>query len=189
MAVTPEEDSLTDVRQAVSAAEVARGATKNLPDSAVTHQPRYVSVAGWISLAVVISLLGVTLWLGRAQLVAVWPAMARLYDAVGIESEKIPVGTGLKIQGLTSRRVFEEATPLLVLEGEVVNVTDKSLSVPPITATLRDYDNNVVQHWTFDVGLKALEPQERVPFETRFPNPSDAAADIKVFFADLRHSK
>jgi len=189
MAVKPEEDTPIDVRRIVSAAEVARGATKNLPISAVARQARYVSAAGWITLAVVISVLGATLWLGRAQLVDTWPAMARLYDAVGIEAEKIPVGTGLDIQGLTTRRVSDEATPLLVLEGEVLNVTDKSLPVPPITATLRDVANNVVQHLTFDVGVKALEPQERVSFETRFPNPPNAAADVEVFFEDLRHSK
>jgi len=189
MAEKPQEDTLTAARQPASAVGVAQEAAKNLQKSAVARQARYVSAAGWITLVVVILVLGATLWLGRALLVATWPATARLYDAVGIEAEKVPVGTGLKFQGATSRHVFDGATPVLVLEGEVINVTDKSLPVPLITATLRDDDNNVVQHWTFDVGLKALEPQERVPFETRYPNPSNAVKHFEFSFTDLRHSK
>ncbi len=166
-----------------------RGAAGNLPGFPVPRQPRYVTAAGWAALGVVIVALGASLWLGRAQLVAAWPATARLYGAVGVEIAAVPAGTGLEVRELIPRRTFEDGTPLLVLEGEVVNITDKSVPVPPITATLRDHDDNIVQQWTFDVGLKALAPQERVPFQTRFENPSNAATDIKIFFTDFNHSK
>ncbi len=183
------EAALSATRPPASPVAATRGAAGNLPGFPVPHQPRYVTAAGWAALGVVIVALGASLWLGRAQLVAAWPATARLYHAVGIEAAQAPAGTGLEVRDLTPRRVFDGETPLLVLEGEVVNVTDRSLPVPPITATLLDHDDNIVQQWTFDLGLKALAPQERVPFQTRFPNPSNAATDIKIFFTDFNHSK
>lgn len=183
------EAALSATRPPAVSGAATGGTARNLPGFPVPGQPRYVTVAGWAALGVVIVALGTSLWLGRAQLVAAWPATARLYRAVGAEVVAVPAGTGLEVRELIPRRTFEDGTPLLVLEGEVVNITDKSVPVPPIVATLRDHDDNIVQQWTFDVGLKALAPQERVPFQTQFENPSNAATDIKIFFTDFNHSK
>ncbi len=184
---TARKAALTATRPSSVAA--SRGTAKNLPGFPVPRQPRYATAAGWASLGVVIVALGASLWLGQAQLVAAWPATARLYSAVGVEIAPVPAGTGLEVRDLIPRRTVQDGTPLLLLEGEVVNITDEPVPVPPIMATLRDHDDNIIQQWTFDVGLKALAPLERIPFQTQFENPSNAATDIKIFFTDFNQSK
>ncbi len=181
-------ESVKLTRPPAAAVAATRAQTRNLPGFPVQRQPRGVVAAGWAALAAVILALATGTWLGREALVEAWPATTRLYRLVGVAVAVEPPGAGLEVRVLVPRRTVENGIPVLLIEGEVVNVSDTPRPAPQFTATLRDHDDEVVQQWTFSAGVEPLQPQQRVSFQSRFENPSSTATDIKIFFTDFNHS-
>jgi predicted Zn finger-like uncharacterized protein len=132
-----------------------------------------------LALAVVVLILGVVL--GREPLVAAWPPSARLYEAIGIP---VPApGAGLALQDIASERVVEGGAPVLVVTGEIANMSTELRDVPMLRAALRDSSRHELQSWMFPAESSKLLPGETVRFKTEFANPSAEAVDLTVSFA------
>lgn len=158
----------------------------NLP---ALHEPRKRRGPG-LALALAASILVVAvgiLWFGRGPLTELWPAAGELYASVGLgggSADPVTPGEGLKVDPVTPRRDSDGGVPYLVIEGEVVNVSETTRKVPQMVAILSDAEDVRIQHWTFSVDVGQLGPGESVPFSTRLANPSERAAAIKIVFTE-----
>lgn len=117
----------------------------------------------------------------RNEIVATWPPAAKLYENLGLAAP--PPGSGIELRSVASSRTEEDGAPVLVIHGEVANVSSAVRQVPKMRAALREAGKEV-QSWTFQGAQSRLLPGESAPFVTRFKNPSPAATDLTITFTD-----
>lgn len=156
-----------------------RDASANLP--AFPRERRSGAGVAWSALALAVLLLGGAGVAARDAIVAAWPPASKLYSTVGLIAEA--PGTGLEFRNVTTARRLEADREVVVIEGEVVNVSDRDRAVPPLRAALTS-DDHEISHWTFEATQSRLLPGESARFVTRMDEPAEAATDIKLRFAD-----
>ena len=125
--------------------------------------------AGWILFLVVVTGLAAGFYFGRAQLVAMVPQMTRLYDLVGLSAESAELG--LELRDVKSVRRLVDGDRVVVIEGLVVNVSDQTRRVPPLSASLTDAEGVELERWTFEAADATLAPGGATEFETVAKNP------------------
>ena len=155
--------------------------TPNLPARTKPRRRRGGGL-GWGLATVMAALVIAVLSFGREQLVSFYPPAGDVYAALGF-SDPAP-GDGLELREIVPSRAEEGGVAYLVLDGTVVNVTDEILSVPEMTAVVRDEQSAALQQWTFRADVVALQPGESAAFKTRLAAPADGATDVKIEFAD-----
>ena len=77
---------------------------------------------------------------------------------------------------------------MLVIEGEVANVSEVIRDVPEIRAALHGADKAELQNWTFKASETRLLPGEIASFSTRVEMPDKAAQDLGIGFVDDKAS-
>ncbi|MFX8327797.1 hypothetical protein ABTL71_19235, partial [Acinetobacter baumannii] len=77
--------------------------------------------------------------------VDLWPGAADLYEAVGLPVEVL--GAGLRLQNVKSQQQADEGVPVLFLEGQVANISDRSRPVPPLRATALGPNKQPLDSW------------------------------------------
>ena len=137
------------------------------------------AAAGWLIFAAVLIGGGATLYVGRDDIVAVWPPASRLYDIVGLPVET--VGAGLKLVDVTSQR-REDGPPAIVVEGTVVNVSGKARAIPRLKAVVRSAAHQDLKNWTFTPGVLVLLPGETASFKAELADPPRGAIDLEIRF-------
>lgn len=142
--------------------------------------PRRTSPVAWALLALLIGLFvgGVVM---RQEIVALWPATARLYDRLGLGAPAYD--TVLAVRNATSTLQEEDGKPVLVLRGEVVNISSVVQSVPSLRTSLRE-NGREVQGWVFQAAQSRLLPGEAASFVTRFKDPAPGATELTITFTD-----
>jgi hypothetical protein len=118
--------------------------------------------------------------LAREPIVDGWPPAAKLFDAIGLHVE-VP-GAGLQLRNVTSDRRQVGGLTILVLEGEIVNLSKVPREVPMLRGGLRDANRLELQHWLFSTGNQKLTPQEAIKFRAEYPDPPGETADITLVF-------
>ena len=143
-------------------------------------KPRRTSPIAWALLALLIAVFvgGVV---ARQQIVALWPATARLYDRLGLGAPAYD--TVLAVRNATSTLQEEDGKPVLVLRGEVVNISSVVQNVPNLRTSLRE-SGREVQGWTFQAAQSRLLPGEAASFVTRFKDPAPGATELTITFTD-----
>ncbi len=158
----------------------------NLPALA-GRAPRRGVALGWVALvAVVVAVIGGGAYF-RNEIVAAWPATARLYAAIGQKPElpgagrEFP-GAGLELRNVSLTRSGDEGSPVFVIVGEVANVTDQVRDVPLLRGALVGSDERELQYWTFSAARSRLLPGEVIDFRTELANPAPEAVGLSVTF-------
>jgi len=82
----------------------------------------------------------------------------------------------------TPRRGEENGVPLLIIEGNVTNVSADPQDVPKLRVELSDAAGTVMQSWLFSVPSARLLPGDHTAFTTRVERPNDAATSMRVTF-------
>jgi predicted Zn finger-like uncharacterized protein len=144
-------------------------------------QPRArgAQAAGWLIFLVVL-LGGAAGVVGaRDQIVSAWPPAARLYDIVGLPVETI--GAGLELRNVSSTR-REDGPPAIVVEGTVVNVSNRPREVPRLKAVVRSAAHQDLKNWTFTPGVLVLLPGETASFRAELADPPRGATDLAITF-------
>ncbi|WP_183077988.1 DUF3426 domain-containing protein [Oceanibaculum indicum] len=186
---TPEEENAgwpDDPAQEPAAApfpdeEEERPRIPRLPRMPVEQKKSGSGRGAWILLFLLVIGLAAGIFFGRAHIVAAWPPAALLYEKIGYPAP-VP-GEGLLIRNIRVERLMEGTTMILVVQGEVVNLTDEPATVPPMKAHLRDLQRKDLQDWEFEANRLDLSPGEVAAFRTEFVNPAGEAADIVVTFS------
>lgn len=132
-------------------------------------------VAGLLTLVILISVI-----VFRGPIVARQHNLASLYEKIGL-----PINLrGLAFSNVRTYRETDHDAPVLVVEGEIENVSSQRQPVPFIRFGLRSEMKKEVYAWTLDPQTSSLDIGERVRFKTKLPVPPQSAVEVLVQFAD-----
>jgi len=134
-------------------------------------------VSGAPMLALAVSMFVVVL-VAHQPIVRLVPDLASAYKLIGLDVNL----RGLSFQKLQTFREFDDGSPVLVVEGTVVNMTNGIKSIPKIRLALRGTDAQEIYAWTVEPAAKRLRANGTVRFRTRIAAPPDSAADIHLRF-------
>lgn len=134
---------------------------------------------GWIAFGVVLAGIVAGGLLARAAIVDAWPPSARLYALVGLPVD--PPGAGLKLQGVRSEHRVENGAALLIVEGRIVNDSDRERAVPKLRAVTLDAEKKPLKSWTIEPSQTGLLPGEVAIFQSAEADPG-AAAEVMISF-------
>ena len=139
---------------------------------------------GWLFLAAIVAAVATTLVVYEERIVRIWPPAYKLYETVDdwLEEEIF----GLDIANVTSERSIQAGRNVLVIKGEVVNISKQVKDVPRLKVSLLSDEGGEIYYWTVTVAQERLEPGQRVAFTTQLPNPPETAASLKVTFQPAR---
>jgi Protein of unknown function (DUF3426) len=114
--------------------------------------------------------------IARGEVMAMWPAVARLYALAGLPA--IPSGSGLELGEVIPARTADG----LIIEGNITNAGSTAREVPRLRVVLRDPNEKEIQFKIIDPPTARLGPGESAHFKTSFDN-ADETATVKVSFA------
>ena len=135
---------------------------------------------GWLVLALILAGTGWITVRFRQDIASLWPQSASLYSALGLH-----VNTrGIEFADKNARFETENGQNVLLISGDLVNITSHELTVPPIRVSLSDDDRRELYHWSFSSAVPTLAPGKSVSFQTRLPSPPLTARHIELRFAE-----
>ena len=135
---------------------------------------------GWLLAAGVVVLLLVSAVIGRNGIVGKFPATAAVYQSVGLAVDQ---DFGLEFKDVTLDWQREGGAFVLVVEGEIVNLSEVIQAIPPVRMAILDSEGRELQHEVFEIGEGELGAGNRVNFSGRLVDPIDQG---EKFPADLR---
>lgn len=137
------------------------------------------SAIGWTAVvAVVAAILGGG-FAARDTIIDAWPPASMLYEKVGLAPDP---GFGLELRTEEPVQKRDGDTKVLVIRGEIVNVSSRPRLVPMLQGSLLDADRNDIHSWTFSTALGELAPGDARPFDARVPNPPEGTRSVLVTF-------
>lgn len=133
--------------------------------------------AGFIFLAV----LGVLLAM-HDSIRKVWPQTTVFYQLAGLTPEAY--GEGLIFNDMKARmRHAEHSGGALVIEGQIVNLTEKQQRIPAIHATLRDTSGQNLQSWIIEPPQPSIKGSAEIPFQAFYePLPAQKSEELYLRF-------
>jgi predicted Zn finger-like uncharacterized protein len=120
--------------------------------------------------------------LGRERVVRSFPAAARLYAAAHLPVNPL----GLDLKGVRSEIVLAGSDPLLVVEGEIVNLRPRELDLPPFLVSVRGTGGLTLYTWTSEPPRKTLPAGGSARFRARLASPPPEGREVLVRFAQVR---
>jgi predicted Zn finger-like uncharacterized protein len=136
--------------------------------------------AGWAMLILAATLPVAVVAAVPDRLVAVAPAMANLYGAVGIQVNP----RGFDIRNVENQKLVKDGTTVLAIRGDIVNISRFERKVPSLRFVLRDAGGRELYAWTLaSVGARPLKAGEMTNFVTRVAAPPEEADNIEIRFA------
>jgi predicted Zn finger-like uncharacterized protein len=119
---------------------------------------------------------------GRTTVVQIFPQTASLFAAV-----HLPVNLrGLDFTDVKSSEEFDQGVPVLVVDGKIVNLTNRIMDVPRLRIAIRNAAGHEVYAWTALAQSPILGPRDSLPFRTRLASPPSEARDVVVRFFTKR---
>jgi predicted Zn finger-like uncharacterized protein len=135
-------------------------------------------IVAWLACALVI-LVVASAAIGRNEIAAYFPASASIYRSLGLP---VTVRLGLEFEEVTSERLVEGGLSVLVVEGEIVNQSEQTRSVPPIRVTLLDGGGRQLQHEILNSKDLSLDAGGKTTFSGRLVNPPSQARNFSITF-------
>jgi predicted Zn finger-like uncharacterized protein len=131
-----------------------------------------------VAAAVLIGILVFSAIGSRASLVRAVPDLAGLYAAIGL-----PVNLrGLEFSDIKTKHELQDGIPVLVIEGEVVNVTRRPVEVPRLRLAVIGPDARELYSWTALLPRSVLSEGEKLPFRSRLASPPAEGKQVMVRF-------
>ncbi|MDQ0475155.1 zinc-ribbon domain-containing protein [Labrys wisconsinensis] len=173
-----------DLAGAIEHADVETAAARARPGGRRRRERRatgaHLSPSALRTLALVAGVAVVVLALQfRTGVVRAFPASASLFAHVGL-----PVNLrGLEFGEIRTSAATEGSAPVLVIDGEIRNVTDKPVTVPGLRLSIRDDKGVEIYGWTAALARNSLEPGAVMPFKSRLASPPPEGRAVTVRFA------
>jgi hypothetical protein len=76
--------------------------------------------------------------------------------------------------------------PVLIVEGTIANVVNKTVEVPRLRFAMRNRAGQEIYAWTSVTGRSILAPGETAAFRTRLASPPADGRDVVVRFFNRR---
>ncbi len=137
------------------------------------------SPVGWLLGAGVVVLLLVSAVIGRNGIVGKFPATAAMYQSVGLPVDE---DFGLEFKDVTLDWQREGGAFVLVVEGEIVNLSDADQPIPPVRMAILDGEGQELQHEFFEVGESQISAGNRISFSGRMVDPIDQGENFRLTF-------
>lgn len=170
----------TRPEERVRAAATAKAAgTARRLGGAAKAKRRASSPVGWLLGAGVVVLLLVSAIIGRNGIVEKFPATAAVYQSVGLSVEQ---DFGLEFKDVTLDWQREGGAFVLVVEGEIVNLSEANQVIPPVRMAILDSDGEELQHEFFELEESELSAGNRVNFSGRLVDPIDQGENFRLTF-------
>jgi predicted Zn finger-like uncharacterized protein len=136
------------------------------------------SLIGWLIGVLLVLILAAAI-IGRNEVVAIFPEAAPVYQKVGL-SVTLPLG--LQFENVTSERFDERGIAILVIEGDIVNLSEQPRDVPQVRITLLDDSGREIHQELFEPADSKLESGGKTQFSGRLVNPAAEARNFSVTF-------
>ena len=145
--------------------------------------PKHTGAAGlaWSALALVVLLVVGGAVIAKDWVLIAFPQTERFYAMVGLTSA--PTGAGLELRKVSWKRERADGVSVLLIEGEVANVSREVRLVPNIRGAILDQGRRELSFWTFPPPEPKLLPGEAVRFKTEVRNPPDEGRELSMNFA------
>lgn len=155
---------------------------EGLAVAAAGEPRRRGTLAGWL-LATLALLLLTAAVAGRNEIAARLPAAVPFYRGLGLSID-LPIG--MEFRQLSSAQRAENGRQVLVVSGEIANVSTQERELPPIRVALLDSTQQELDFGLFDPPQAALEPGALTRFEVQLGPPPPEASNFTVSFGALR---
>lgn len=121
----------------------------------------------------------VTILIGwRADTVRRLPQTAAFYSAIGLDVNL----RGLAFENIKISPEAHEGIPVMVIEGEIVSISRKTVEVPRLRFGVRNGLGAEIYNWTAMPSRTVAAAGDRVPFRSRLASPPAETHDISVRF-------
>ncbi len=127
-------------------------------------------------------LLGVVLavlYFGRIQVVERFPAMAGVYEAMGLGVNVV----GLDFAEVTSLRTLRDGKDVLLVSAQIVGLMPEPVAVPAVVVTLLDDEGRGIYEWSVTPSVRDLMAGERSTLDIQLPLPPGNAMRVRLSFA------
>lgn len=141
-------------------------------------------LVGWLSLAMFLVVIVGGGICARDMIVAAWAPSAAIYEMIGMPV--LRVGEGLDIRIVSNTQEMENNQRILVIVGEVVNISEEVRQVPKLRASLLDVRQREIFSWVFAASKNELEPGQQTEFDTRVPEPPANARGLSIQFFEAK---
>ncbi len=136
------------------------------------------TMVGWACYVVVLGLIAIFLISARVTVVRAVPAMAKVYDSLGL-----PVNVrGVMFTNVRQSWDVGEKVLKLRIEGEITNLTNNYKPVPPVIFTALSQEKREVFRWVASIRKKPLLPGEKAPFIVQVPAPPNHSEHMLLRF-------
>ncbi|MDH3664072.1 MAG: zinc-ribbon domain-containing protein [Alphaproteobacteria bacterium] len=147
--------------------------------SSIAHDKSSPSRVGWLLGVGVVVLLLVSAVIGRNGIVGKFPATAAVYQSVGLTVDQ---DFGLEFKDVTLDWQREGGAFVLVVEGEIVNLSQANQVIPPVRMAILDGDGRELQHEYFELEESELSAGNRINFSGRLVDPIDQGENFRLTF-------
>ncbi len=114
----------------------------------------------------------------RARVVEALPQSASLFATIGL-----PVNLrGVAITNVASRLVEDNGAAILVVDGDLRNITARTIDVPRLRFAIRDARGQEIYTWSAQPDRTKLQPGETLNFRRRLASPPPESLDVSVRF-------
>lgn len=166
--------------------EQTQKAAKRPPGAAKKRQ-RVSFLASIEPGAAILGALLVTLCAGilfREAVVKTLPQFASLYTAMGL---KVNI-RGFEFGNVTLARETANGEPILVVQGEITNISSGEKAVPPVHIILRSPTGAEIRSLSAVAEAKKVAGNSHTSFKTTLANPPPDAKDVLVRFSGAEPS-
>lgn len=163
-------------QQIRSAAAAPAAAVRRPPTK---HRDTTGTPIGWLLGGGVVVLLLVSLIIGRNGIVDKVPAAAAIYQSAGLSIDQ---DLGLEFDDVTLNWQAEGDVFVLVVEGEIVNLSEASQIIPPLRMAILGSDGQELQYESFEIAEGVLSAGNRINFSGRLVNPIDQGENFRLTF-------
>lgn len=107
------------------------------------------------------------------------PATTGYYQVAGLAS----ANPGLQIANVSTAKSTKDGIARLIVKGEVLNVADNTVPVPPLKLIMRDKGNDSLYAWTVTTTHDSLQAGEKSRFTAVATDIPAGAVNVDVEFA------
>jgi len=119
------------------------------------------------------------LFIGKTPISRHWPQMSLLYKTIGIKV--LAPGEGLRLSEVTAeRRIDENNTKTLVVEGKMTNVTEHEIAYPTLHVVMKNGINAVAKIWDVKPGVTRIASGDVVPVMLQLNDPPEDGSTVDV---------
>lgn len=119
------------------------------------------------------------LFVFREAIMHAVPASTPYYRTAGL----VETAPGLEIANVVTTKSRKDGISDLIVKGEIANVADNTVPVPPIHLIMRDDSRTNLYEWTVSAATPSLKAGERSRFTAIARNVPAGAIDVEVSFA------